>query len=161
MVCQLVRLHKYQISRTQYDLSITLYYQFMPRTLREYLDQLTMKGQEMGEKQLFSLIYGVESGLLALEELGIAHGCINLQTILFKNNIFKITDVSSTTSIHHSIIDLTSYELVLQGNRQQFLSQKLLNNLSLSMMKPYDSNINDDFFSLGLIVLMIVAKGNP
>lgn len=32
----------------------------------------------MGEKQLFSLIYGVESGLLALEELGITHGCINL-----------------------------------------------------------------------------------
>ena len=29
------------------------------------------------------------------------------------------------------------------------------------MIKPVDASINDDLFSLGLIVLMIVAKGNP
>lgn len=57
--------------------------------------------------------------------------------------------------------DLTSYELVLQGSRDQFLSEKLLNNLSLSMMKAYDFNITDDLFSLGLIILMIIAGGKP
>lgn len=50
---------------------------------------------------------------------------------------------------------------MLQGNREQFLSEKLLNNLTLSMMKPYEFNISDDLFSLGLIILMIIAKGSP
>lgn len=35
--------------------------------------------------------------------MGIAHGCLNLETILFKNNFFKITDISSTTSKRVSI----------------------------------------------------------
>lgn len=29
------------------------------------------------------------------------------------------------------------------------------------MIKPYEFNITDDFFSLGLIILMIIAKGKP
>lgn len=50
---------------------------------------------------------------------------------------------------------------MLQGNREQFLSEKLLNNLALSMMKPYEFNLTDDLFSLGLIILMIIARGTP
>lgn len=50
---------------------------------------------------------------------------------------------------------------MLQGNREQFLSEKLLNNLALSMMKPYEFNLADDLFSLGLIILMIIARGTP
>jgi hypothetical protein len=57
--------------------------------------------------------------------------------------------------------DLTSYELVLQGNRQQFLSEKLLNNLNYKVIKPTDTDLNDDLFSLGLITLTLAAKTNP
>jgi hypothetical protein len=75
--------------------------------------------------------------------------------------VFKITDISSTTCTIDIIADLTAYELVLQGNREQFLSEKLINNLNYKVIKPSDSSIYDDLFSLGLIILMIIAKGNP
>lgn len=93
-----MRLHKFEIEETEYDLGVSLFYEFMPRTLREHIEEMSLRGEEFSEKQLFSIIYGVETGLQTLSGLGIAHGCINLETILLKNNLFKITDVSSTTS---------------------------------------------------------------
>jgi hypothetical protein len=67
----------------------------------------------------------------------IQHGCLNLDTIVCKNNIYKLTDVSSTTCIYHHIVDLTSYDLVIKGNRQQFLSERLLANLYNKSLNPH------------------------
>jgi len=41
---------------------------------------------------------------------------------LVKNNIYKITDVSSTTCICFYIVDLTSYDLAKRGSKDQYLS---------------------------------------
>lgn len=81
-----------------YEVHVSLFYEFMPRTLREYLLDLKLRGEEMNEKGLFGLIYGVELGLQALYNLGATHNCVNLDTILCRNGYFKITDVSATTS---------------------------------------------------------------
>jgi serine/threonine protein kinase len=75
----------------------------MPKTLREYIEEMSIRGEDFSEKQLFNIIYGVETGLQTLYGMGIPHGCLNLETILFKNSIFKITDISSTTSTPHLI----------------------------------------------------------
>lgn len=93
-----MRLHKFEIEETEYDLGVNLFYEFMPKTLREYIEEMSMRSEDFSEKQLFSIIYGVETGLQTLYNMGISHGCLNLETILFKNNLFKITDISSTTS---------------------------------------------------------------
>jgi hypothetical protein len=69
----------------------------MPRSLRELLEELRIKDEEIGEKQLFGLIYGTEEGLQSLYELGTTHNCVNLDTILCKGGFFKLTDVSATT----------------------------------------------------------------
>jgi serine/threonine protein kinase len=92
-----VRLHRFELLPSEYDLTVTLYYEYMPRTLREYLMESQLRGEELTERQLFSIIYGVETGLQSLAAAGIQHGCINLETVLFKNGLFKITDISSTT----------------------------------------------------------------
>lgn len=45
-----------------------------------------------------------------------------MSTIMFKNNLYKVTDVSSTTCNNNFILDVTSYDLVVKGDRNQFLS---------------------------------------
>ena len=75
----------------------------MPRTLKDYLEEVEQKREELSEKQLFNLIYGVENALQTLYGMNITHGCVNLETILIKNHIFKLTDISSTTSKHLTI----------------------------------------------------------
>lgn len=82
---------------SHYEVRVLMYYEYMPRSLREFLAELTVKEEEMAEKQLFGLIYGVEGGLQALKELGATHNCVNLDTILCKGGFFKLTDVSATT----------------------------------------------------------------
>ena len=53
-------------------------------------------------------------------------------------------------------LDITSYDLAKKGNREQFLSEKLIENLVHESLDPiYD--IRDDYFSLGMIILMIVS----
>lgn len=52
---------------------------------------------------LSNLMKGVEAGLTALYEAGIHHGCISMDSILYDNGIYKITDVSSTTCTHVAI----------------------------------------------------------
>jgi hypothetical protein len=76
----------------------------------------------MTEKQIFALIYGVEDGLKTLYDIGAFHNCINLDTILCRNGYFKVTDVSATTSNFIFNQDITSYNLVLQEDKEQFLS---------------------------------------
>jgi hypothetical protein len=80
-----------------------LFYEFMPRSLREVLEEMRVKEEEMGEKQLFGLIYGVEEGLNALYNMRATHNCVNLDTILCKNGFYKITDISATTCTLPSI----------------------------------------------------------
>lgn len=50
----------------------------MPKTLREYIEEMNIRGEDFTEKQLFSIVYGVEAGLQSLYNLGISHGCLNL-----------------------------------------------------------------------------------
>lgn len=45
-----------------------------------------------------------------------------METILCKNSLFKITDMSSTTCTFIQYLDVTSYDLAKKGNRSQFLS---------------------------------------
>jgi hypothetical protein len=92
-----VRLLKFDIHRQEYNLAISLYYEYVPKTLRECLEELQFRGEEFTEKQLFGVVYGVEDGLVALAEAGISHGCANLETVVSRNGVFKVTDVSSTT----------------------------------------------------------------
>jgi hypothetical protein len=40
-----------------------------------------------------------------------------MDTIVCKNNFYKITDVSSTTCNYILMLDVTSYDLVIKGNR--------------------------------------------
>lgn len=74
-----------------------MHYEYIPKTLRDRCHELQARAQEFSERELFSLIYGVEAGLLELAKSNIHHNCLNLDTIMCKNNIYKITDVSSTT----------------------------------------------------------------
>lgn len=74
-----------------------MHYEYVPKTLRDRCQELRARAQEFSERELFSLIYGVEAGLLELAKNNIQHNCLNLDTIVCKNNIYKITDVSSTT----------------------------------------------------------------
>jgi|LakMenEpi03Aug12_release.lakeMendotaPanAssembly.Ray.scaffolds.fasta_scaffold1229101_1 hypothetical protein len=54
-------------------------------------------------------------------------------------------------------IDVTSYDLVKRGSREQFLSEKLLTNLSYKTLTPF-YELQDDNFSLGMIILMLTLK---
>lgn len=47
----------------------------------------------------------------------IKHCCINLDTILCKNNFYKLTDVSSTTCKIPIIVDLTSFDMTIKGDK--------------------------------------------
>jgi hypothetical protein len=40
-------LHRFDISPSEYDLTVTLFYEYMPRTLREYLMESSLKGEEL------------------------------------------------------------------------------------------------------------------
>lgn len=42
-----VRLHRFEISPSEYDLTVTLFYEYMPRTLREYLMESSLRGEEL------------------------------------------------------------------------------------------------------------------
>jgi hypothetical protein len=99
----------------------------------------------------------VESGLNELKKYRIKHCCINMDTIICKNNFYKITDVSSTTCTVLDNADVTSYNLVIKGNREQFLSAKLLNSIYNKTLDPV-YEIKDDFFSLGMIILAIASE---
>lgn len=75
-----------------------------------------------------------------------------METILCKNSLFKITDMSSTTCTFIQYLDVTSYDLAKKGNRSQFLSEKLINNLYSKALSP-TYELNDDMFSLGMSAL--------
>jgi hypothetical protein len=47
--------------------------------------------------------------------------------------------------------------LVIKGNREQFLSGKLLNSIYNKTLNPI-YEIKDDYFSLGMIILAIAAE---
>ena len=53
-----------------------------------------------------------------------------------------------------------SYDLVRRGCRDQFLSQKLLTNLDYRSLEPY-YELEDDLFSLGMIILSLTSKAPP
>ena len=54
------------------------------------------------------------------------------------------------------IIDLRSYDLVIKGSRDQFLSEKILDAIYNMCLSPcYD--IKDDYFSLGMIALAVAV----
>ena len=117
---------------------------------------MKLKNNPFSEREFFAIIYGVESALQELKTRDIKHCCINLDTIVCRNNFYKLTDVSSTTCKTLSNLDITSYDLAKKGNREQFLSEKLLESLAHESLDPiYD--IRDDYLSLGVIILMIVS----
>jgi hypothetical protein len=65
--------------------------------------------------------------------------------------------VSSTTCKGFIIVDITSYDLVIKGNREQFLSGKLLNSIYNKTLNPV-YEIKDDFLGLGMIILAIATE---
>lgn len=59
-----------------------------------------------------------------------------MSTIMLRNNLYKITDVSSTTCNEKIILDITSYDLVVKGDRSQFLSEKMLTCIYNKSLNP-------------------------
>ena len=51
---------------------------------------------------------------------------------------------------------MTSYDLASKGNREQFLSEKLLEHISHKSLNP-SYELKDDLFSLGMIVLGLAS----
>ena len=92
-----VKLQKYDVVQEEYGFKVTMFYEYIPKTLRDRAEELRMAGKDFSERELFAIIYGIESALFKLNELEIKHSCINLDTVMCKNNFYKITDVSSTT----------------------------------------------------------------
>jgi hypothetical protein len=55
---------------------------------------------------------------------------------------------------------LTGYDLARQGDHNQILSPKLLTLLQYESTLP-DYEIEDDLFSLGLMIIAIVMRAHP
>jgi hypothetical protein len=56
--------------------------------------------------------------------------------------------------------DVTSYDLAVKGNRDQFLSEKLLTSYYNKTVSPH-YELRDDLFSLGMIVLATATQKTP
>lgn len=78
-----------------------------------------------------------------------------LKTTFTKSLMFHQLHVSCSF-----IIDVTSYDLTIKGNKDQFLSEKLLEKLAYQSLHPIYS-YDDDLFSLGMVALVMASQQNP
>ncbi len=93
-------LRKFKVHREYNQIKVKTYYEYIPKTLEDVIVEKSVKKDEFTERELLNLIYGVETGLKVLYFNQIKHGCINMETILYSNNTYKITDVSTTTCMN-------------------------------------------------------------
>lgn len=61
-----VKLQKYEIKQEEYGFKVTMFYQYIPKTLKDRVEELKLVGKDFSERELFAVLYGVESALFKL-----------------------------------------------------------------------------------------------
>ena len=86
-----------------YFVNIELKYEYIPLTLRQKYAQWSSTGRILSECEIGNLISGVESALMDLNRVGIAHRFVNFDTILCIKSMYKLVDTSMLTCNPHLI----------------------------------------------------------
>ena len=66
-------------------------------TLAERMEVWKVTERVPSESEMGNLLLGVEGALKELYRMGVGHRCINLDTILCLNSLYKLTDISMIT----------------------------------------------------------------
>ena len=53
--------------------------------------------KRISENEISNIILGVEQALQELYHIGIGHRCINFETVLCFNSLYKLSDISMVT----------------------------------------------------------------
>lgn len=81
----------------EYGFKTTMFYEYLPKSLRDRIGDVRDERKIFLEREIVALISGIETALDTFAKFKIKHCCINLDTILLKNNTYKLSDVSATT----------------------------------------------------------------
>ena len=80
-----------------------MHYEYVPLTLAERVESWRILHRQPSEAELSNLLLGVEAALRQLYALGIGHRCVNLETVLCWQSLYKLTDISMLTCTYPPI----------------------------------------------------------
>lgn len=91
------KLVSYAVSPDEYLLNVEMRYEYVSSTLADRVQRWQLQGRSPTESELSNLLLSVETALGKLYEEGVGHRCVNFQTVLCFNSMYKLTDMSMIT----------------------------------------------------------------